>query len=186
MIEIRPATTADAQAIAAIYAPYVESSAVSFEEEVPSAEQIAERMALKDGLYPWLIATSSEGSGVMGFACASRFRERPAYRFAVETSIYVAGDLQRNGVGRMLYDALIDTLEFQGFTQAIAAIALPNDASIKLHEAMGFFRAGIYREIGFKHGQWRDVGLWQRELATPENPPPEPKSFRQVGVVRSG
>src|SRR3546814_12770947 len=84
----------------------------------------------------------------------------------------------------MLYEALIDTLAAQGFTQAIAAISLPNDASIKLHEALGFFRAGVYREIGFKHGAWRDVGLWQRELATAEVPPPETRSFQEAGVVR--
>src|SRR3546814_8953561 len=73
----------------------------------------------------------------------------------------------------------------QGFTQAIAAISLPNDASIKLHEALGFFRAGVYREIGFKHGAWRDVGLWQRELATAEVPPPEPRSFKEVEIGRA-
>jgi phosphinothricin acetyltransferase len=184
MIQIRPATAEDAAAIAQIYAPYVVTSAVSFEDEAPSPSTIAERMELRDNFYPWLAAVSTESDTVLGFAYATRFRERPAYRFAVETSVYVTGELQRNGVGRMLYEALIDTLESQGFTQAIAAIALPNDASIKLHEAMGFFRAGIYREIGFKHGQWRDVGLWQRQLATSEIPPPEPRSFKDVGVVR--
>lgn len=184
MIQIRPATIADAEAIAAIYAPYVVSSAVSFEDRAPSAADIAERMQERAGLYPWLVGVSTDEDTVLGYAYAARFRERPAYRFAVETSIYIGGELQRNGIGRMLYGALLDTLESQGFTQAIASIALPNDASIKLHEAMGFFRAGIYREIGYKHGQWRDVGIWQRELATAENPPPEPKSFTEVGVVR--
>lgn len=184
MIEIRAATAADAGAIASIYAPYVVTSAVSFEDEAPSPETIAERMRLKEGLYPWLVAVSTDEGTILGFTYASRFRERPAYRFAVETSVYVAGELQRNGVGRMLYDALMDTLEAQGFTQALAAIALPNDASIKLHEALGFFRAGVYREIGYKHGQWRDVGLWQRPLAEPVVPPMEPKSFQQTGVVR--
>lgn len=186
MIEIRAATPDDAVRIAAIYEPYVVTSAVSFEDEAPSAATIAERMQLKDGLYPWLVAVSTDEGTVLGFSYASRFRERPAYRFAVETSVYVAGELQRNGVGRMLYEALVDTLETQGFTQALANIALPNDASIKLHEALGFFRAGIYREIGYKHGQWRDVGLWQRELAQPVVPPVEPRSFRDVGVIRLG
>src|SRR3546814_5636041 len=97
------------------------------------------------GFYPWLVAASSDDGTVLGFAYATQFRERHAYRFAVETSVYVAGELQRNGVGRMLYEALIDTLAAQGFTQAIAAISLPNDASIKLHDALGFFRAGVYR-----------------------------------------
>ncbi|API58006.1 GNAT family N-acetyltransferase [Tardibacter chloracetimidivorans] len=184
MIGIRPATAEDAAAIAQIYAPYVVTRSVSFEDNPPSPGTIADRMEYRDGFYPWLVATSSDDGTVLGFAYATQFRERHAYRFAVETSVYVAGELQRNGVGRMLYEALIDTLAAQGFTQAIAAISLPNDASIKLHEALGFFRAGVYREIGFKHGAWRDVGLWQRELATAEVPPPEPRSFKEVGVVR--
>src|SRR3546814_13834884 len=113
-------------------------------------------MLWMDVLYPCLVGGSSDDGTFLGFSYTSQFRERRAYRFAVETSVYVAGELQRNGVGRMLYEALLDTLESQGLTQAIVAIALPNDASIKLHEAMGFFRAGVYREIGYKHGQWRD------------------------------
>lgn len=184
MIDIRAATPEDAEAIAAIYAPYVTHSSVSFEDEPPSAATIVERMTFSNGFYPWLVGVSTDHGKMLGFAYATRFRERPAYRFAVETSVYMAGPLPGNGVGRMLYEALIDTLESQGFTQAIATIALPNDASIKLHEAMGFFRAGIHREIGYKQGQWRDVGLWQREIAKPKNPPPEPRSFRETGVVR--
>lgn len=184
MIRLRATTVADAEIIAAIYAPYVMTSAVSFEDEPPGADVIAARMMAKDGFYPWVVGESVEDGEILGFACAAQFREYPAYRFAVETSVYVVGELQRNGIGRMLYEALIDTLESQGFTQAIAAIPLPNDISIKLHEAMGFFRAGVYREIGYKHGQWRDVGLWQRQLATPETSPPEPKSFRTTGLVR--
>lgn len=185
MIEIRAATAADADAIARIYAPYVATSSVSFEDVAPDAEEIARRIALFDGLYPWLVCMAAEDGTLLGFAYASRFRERPAYRFTVETSVYVAGELQRNGIGQMLYAALLDTLEAQGFTQAIATIAIPNDGSIRLHEAMGFFRAGNFREIGYKQGQWRDVGYWQRELAAPSHPPIEPRPFSITGVIRN-
>ncbi len=90
----------------------------------------------------------------------------------------------RGGVGRLLYEALIDTLRAQGFTQAIAAITLPNDASISLHESVGFRRAGVYREVGYKQGRWIDVGFWQCELNDSKVPPVEPRPFSAVGVVR--
>ena len=101
MIGIRPATAEDAAAIAQIYAPYVVTSSVSFEDNPPSPGTIADRMEYRDGFYPWLVAASSDDGTVLGFAYATQFRERHAYRFAVETSVYVAGELQRNGVGRM-------------------------------------------------------------------------------------
>lgn len=186
-ITIRAATPADAAAIAAIYAPYVLSGTVSFETDAPDARQMRARMAASDGFYPWMVATSGDdgdGSGVLGYAYAGRFRDRPAYRYVVETSIYVAGATQGRGVGRLLYEALVDTLRAQGFTQAIGVIALPNDASITLHEQVGFRRAGVYREIGFKQGQWIDVGFWQCELNDSAIPPVEPRPFAAVGVVR--
>ena len=99
-------------------------------------------------------------------------------------TIYVADVSQRSGIGRLLYEALVDTLTAQGFTQAMGVIALPNDGSIKLHEAVGFRRAGVFREVGHKHGRWIDVGYWQRELAEPAAHPAEPKRFADVGVVR--
>lgn len=186
MIAIRAATPDDAAAIAAIYAPFVLSGTVSFETDAPDPRQMRSRMASSDGLYPWLVATNGdpEGGGVLAYAYASRFRDRPAYRYVVETSIYVAGAVQGQGAGRLLYEALIDTLRVQGFTEAIGAIALPNDGSIRLHEAVGFRRAGVYRKVGYKQGQWIDVGLWQCELNEPSVPPVEPKPFSEVGVVR--
>lgn len=187
MIAIRAATPDDAAAIAAIYAPFVLSGTVSFETEAPDTRQIRARMASSGGLYPWLVATNGdpEGGGVLAYAYASQFRDRPAYRYVVETSIYVAGAVQGQGAGRLLYEALIDTLRVQGFTQAIGAIALPNDGSIRLHEAVGFRRAGVYREVGYKQGQWIDVGFWQCELNEPSVPPAEPKPFSEVGLVRA-
>lgn len=186
MIAIRAATPDDAAAIAAIYAPYVLSGTVSFETDAPDARQIRTRMAASDGLYPWIVATSGEeAGGVLAYAYATKFRDRPAYRYVVETSLYVAGAVQGQGVGRLLYEALIDTLRQQGFTQAIGVISLPNDGSIKTHEATGFRRAGVYREIGYKQGRWIDVGFWQCELNAPVVPPVEPKRFAEVGVVRA-
>lgn len=186
MIAIRAAQPDDAAAIAAIYAPYVLGGTVSFETDAPDARQMRARMAAGNGLYPWMVATNGEPEGgVMAYAYAGPFRDRPAYRYVVETSIYVAGPLQRQGAGRLLYEALIDTLRAQGFTQAIAAISLPNDGSIGLHESVGFRRAGVYREVGFKHGQWVDVGFWQCELNDSATPPVEPRAFTKVGVVRA-
>lgn len=191
MIAIRAAVPGDAGAIAAIYAPFVLTGTVSFETEAPDARQVRARMAASNGLYPWLVATNgapeSEGAGggVLGYAYAGAFRDRPAYRYVVETSIYVAGQVHGQGTGRLLYEALIDTLRVQGFTQAIGAIALPNDGSIRLHEAVGFRRAGVYREVGYKQGQWIDVGLWQCQLNESQTPPVEPRPFSAVGVVRT-
>jgi L-amino acid N-acyltransferase YncA len=189
MIAIRAAMPGDAAAIAAIYAPHVLTGTVSFEVEPPDARAMRTRMAASDGLYPWLVVTEDSGGepggGVLGYAYATKFRERAAYRYVVETSIYVADVAQRQGAGRLLYKALIDTLKAQGFVHAIGAIALPNDASIRLHEAVGFRRAGVYREVGYKHGAWIDVGIWQCELNAPAIPPAEPRPFEAVGVVRA-
>jgi len=185
MIGLRAATSDDANAIAAIYAPHVLAGTVSFETEAPDARAMRSRMAASSGLYPWLVATNGEATGgVLGYAYATRFSEREAYRWAVETSIYVADIAQRQGVGRLLYEALIDTLRAQGFAQALGRIALPNNQSIALHESVGFRRAGVFREIGYKHGQWIDVGYWQCELAEPASPPQEPKRFADTGMVR--
>jgi phosphinothricin acetyltransferase len=185
VIAIRAAGPEDAAAIAAIYAPYVLGGTVSFETEAPDTAQMRARMLAFDGLYPWIVATNgSPEGGVMAYAYAAPFRDRPAYRYVVETSIYVAGPMRRQGAGRLLYEALIDTLRAQGFTQAIGAISLPNDESIALHESVGFRRAGVYREVGYKHGQWIDVGFWQCVLNDSSTPPVEPRRFAEIGVVR--
>jgi phosphinothricin acetyltransferase len=186
MIAIRAATPDDAATIAAIYAPYVLAGTVSFESEAPDAGQMRQRIAASDGLYPWLVAAPGAGddAAVGGYAYASRFRDRPAYRYVVETSVYLSGSVQGQGVGRLLYEALVDTLRAQGFTQAIGVIALPNDKSITLHEAVGFRRAGLYREIGYKQGQWIDVGFWQCKLNDSSARPIEPRRFAELGVVR--
>lgn len=185
MIALRPARPEDAGAIAAIYAPHVLVGTASFETDAPDARGMRTRMAGSDGLYPWLVATSGEDEGgVLAYAYGSAWSARPAYRWAVETTLYVADAAQRQGAGRLLYEALLDTLRAQGFTQAIARIALPNDGSIALHEAVGFRRAGVLREVGWKGGRWIDVGQWQCELADAAAKPAEPKRFAEVGLVR--
>lgn len=186
MIVIRAARPEDAGTIAAIYAPHVLSGTASFETEAPDTRAMRNRMAAAGGFHPWLVATNGEeDGGVIAYAYAGPFRDRPAYRYVVETTIYVAGTVQRQGAGRLLYEALIDTLRAQGFTQAIGAIALPNEGSISLHEAVGFRRAGVYRAVGYKNRQWIDVGFWQCELNDSAVPPVEPRPFSEVGVIRA-
>lgn len=182
---IRAATADDAGSIAAIYAPYVTGTVVSFETEAPDAAEMTRRMAGDAGRYPWLVARGEDGA-LLGYAYATAFRTRPAYRFSVETTVYVAADAQRRGAGRALYAALLPVLEAQGFVQAIAAITLPNPASVALHEAFGFRRIGAYEEVGFKQGGWHDVGLWQRALAPPSEAPEEPKLLSAISPPWQG
>ena len=181
-MKLRLATAGDAAAIAAIYAPYVTASAISFEMEPPDAAAMATRIESAGGLYPWIAACDDDGDdgAVRGYAYASAFRLRRAYRFAVETTVYVDRDAQGRGIGRPLYATLLETLEAQGFAQAIGAVTLPNPASVRLHESLGFARAGSYEKVGFKLGQWHSVGLWQRPLAPLTDSPAEPKKVADV------
>ncbi|HEX5183257.1 MAG TPA: GNAT family N-acetyltransferase [Allosphingosinicella sp.] len=178
-LSLRAATADDSAAIAALYAPYVESSIISFETEVPDGAAMRGRIEAGGSLYPWLAAVDESGE-LAGYAYASAFRPRPAYRYTVETTVYVRGGLHGRGIGGLLYRPLLAILEAQGFTQAFGAIALPNPASVALHEKLGFVRAGTYEQVGWKHGGWWDVGLWQRPLAPPTTPPTEPRPWREV------
>jgi L-amino acid N-acyltransferase YncA len=180
-VRLRVATPDDAAAIAEIYAPFVSASAVSFETEPPGVEAMRARIEAGGGLYPWLVGEAEDG--ILGYAYAARFRERPAYRFAVETSVYLRRDAGGKGLGGRLYRPLLAMLVDQGFTQAIAAITLPNQASISLHERLGFERAGTYRQVGWKLDAWHDVGLWQRALASAGTPPAEPVDFLPSPVL---
>ena len=173
---IRPATAGDAAAIAAIYAPYVTDTPVSFEEVAPDAAEMARRIAGGgSGLYPWLVA--EEAGGILGYASSSAFRSRPAYRWTVETGVYLAPKRQGRGLGRRLMEGLIGLLERQGFTVAVAGITLPNPASAALHEKLGFTPCATYNDTGFKLGEWRTVQVFSRDLAPRLTPPPELKPF---------
>jgi len=155
---IRDGCARDAAAIAKIYAFYVNNTAVSFEEVPPADSEIAHRIRRVQSKYPWLVAQT--GEEVAGYAYASRFRERAAYRHSVEVTVYVAPDRQRRGVGRALYAALLDRLSSLGYHRAFAGIALPNDASVALHRSLGFEAVGVYSEAGRKFGKWVDVSWW--------------------------
>jgi phosphinothricin acetyltransferase len=181
-LSVRAAGAEDGAAIAAIYRPYVEESIVSFETDAPDEHAMRGRIEAGGALYPWLAAVDEAGM-VVGYAYASAFRPRPAYRYTVETTVYVRQGLHRRGVGSLLYRPLLAMLEAQGFTQAFGAITLPNPASVALHERLGFARAGTYTTVGWKQGGWWDVGLWQRALAPATVPPAEPRPWREVGIL---
>ncbi len=172
--EIRDADpTRDAAACAAIYAPHVEGSAVSFEERAPGAEEMAVRIERYGASHAWLVA-DQEGQ-VVGYAYATAFNQRPAYRWSASVSVYIAAEFRGRGIGRALYEALLERLRKHGFHMACAGITLPNEASVALHEGLGFEPVGVNRRIGWKQGAWRDVGWWQLELAPAgEGHPPEP------------
>ena len=173
---IRLAREAVAADIAAVYRPYVEDSRISFEEEAPDDTEMRRRIVGdRPGYYPWLVA--EEDGHVLGYAASSAFRTRRAYRWTVESGVYLRAEAQGRGVGRKLLSSLIELLRRQGYAAAIGAIALPNEASVALHEKLGFFHTGTYRQVGFKKGQWLDVGLWQKELAPRSATPAEPRSF---------
>lgn len=174
-LAIRDADPArDAAACAGIYAPHVEGSPVSFEERAPDAAELAARIERYGESHAWLVA--ERGGEVVGYAYATGFNERPAYRWSASVSVYVAEEARGQGVGRTLYETLFARLRERGFRMACAGITLPNEASVGLHEALGFERIGINREIGFKEGAWRDVGWFQMQLApAPDGPPPEPR-----------
>ncbi len=169
---LRDATPADAAACAAIYAPYVTDTAITFETEPPTVEQMAARIETASKTYAWLVL--EDGGRVVGYAYGGRFHARPAYRWAAEVSVYLQTGRRRTGGGRALYAALLARLRERGFRIAIAGMTLPNEASVGLHEALGFEQVGTYRRIGYKLGRWHDVAWMQCELADAADEPREP------------
>ncbi|WP_227355013.1 arsinothricin resistance N-acetyltransferase ArsN1 family B [Haladaptatus salinisoli] len=162
MVTVRLAEADDAPRIAAIYAPIVRETVVSFETDPPDDEEVAERISKTLPTYPWLVCERDEE--ILGYAYASAHRTRDAYRWSVDASVYVHDGHRRSGVGRGLYESLFALLRRQGFYNAYAGIALPNPASVGLHESMGFEEVGVYRNVGYKDGAWRDVGWWHLRL----------------------
>lgn len=158
---IRSAGIADVAAMLAIYAPIVRETAISFELEPPTLDDFGGRVAKVQQYAPWLVC---DDGGILGYAYASTFRERPAYRFTVETTVYVRADARGRGVGRALYDELFRQLRDRGFVTALAVIALPNPASVALHETVGFKPIGIFHRVGFKFDRWHDTGWWERAV----------------------
>ena len=178
---IRPATAADAAEIAAIYRPFCEDNCVSFETVAPDAAEIAARIERISQRFPYLV-DESDGR-VNGYAYASAHRERAAYRWAVEVTVYLRERSRQQGIGRALYTELVRRLRDQGLYKAYAGILIPNPPSQAFHEALGFKLVGVYHRIGFKLGAWRDVGWWQKTLreSVPDTPPAEPGAPRGGG-----
>ena len=166
----RSARPGDAQGVLEIYGPIVRDTAISFEFAVPTVEEIARRIDSTLPRFPWIVC--EDASGLIGYASASTFRTRAAYDWSVESSVYVAPRAHRHGVARALYERLVAILAHQGFRIVIGGIALPNEASVALHESMGFVLNGVLPKIGRKFDRWWDLGLWRLDL------PPTPDDGR--------
>jgi L-amino acid N-acyltransferase YncA len=175
---IRLAGPGDAAQVAAIYAPHVTSASTSFEYAPPDAAETAARIASTLAHMPYLVFET--GGEVLGFAYASKHRERAAYQWSVDVSVYVHERARRRGVGRALYESLFALLRLQGFYSAHAGITLPNPASVGLHEALGFRPVGVYRSVGFKRGAWHDVGWWQLPLRERTGTPEPSRSLAEA------
>jgi L-amino acid N-acyltransferase YncA len=159
-LSIRPAEAADTPSIARIYNHYVANTVVTFEEEPLSDDAMAARVAeAREASLPWVVA--DQGNVVVGYAYASKWKGRCAYRYSVETTIYLDHSCTGRGIGRRLYSELLARVRATGMHVAIGGAALPNDASVALHEKMGFQHVGTFRQVGFKQGRWVDVGYWQ-------------------------
>ena len=177
-VRLRETTAGDAASTAAIYAPYVRDTLISFETEPPAAAEMSRRIASVGERYPWLLA--EQGGQVLGYAYAGEHRSRAAYRWDVDVAVYLAAAVHRRGIGRRLYQALFGMLRLQGYINAYAGISLPNAASVGLHESLGFAPVGIYRKVGYKHGAWHDVGWWALNLQAPPAVPAEPLPYPQL------
>jgi L-amino acid N-acyltransferase YncA len=174
-MQIRLAVPEDAEGVRAIYVPYVRSSPVTFETVEPSVEEMTQRIRSVSSKYPWLVCSRSRE--ILGYAYANRHRERAAYQWCVEVSVYVDGAHQRHGIGSVLYDALFRILAAQNFTTAYAGITLPNPASVALHEIKGFTPIGVFKDAGYKLSAWHDVGWWQLSLKQKDPAPAPPVDF---------
>ena len=175
---IRLASVDDTEEIQAIYEPHVRDSAVSFELTPPSAETIEQRIQNTIESHPWLVC--ERDSEVAGYAYAGPHRSREAYQWAVESSVYVHQDHQRAGIARGLYESLFEVLELQGFQNVYAGTTLPNPASERFHEAMGFKSIGVYEKVGYKNGDWHDVKWSQRSLGEQAIAPDPPLSVSKA------
>src|SRR6266404_5680560 len=178
MSTIRLAKESDAASILKIYAPYIENTSYTFETELPTINSFKERINGYLQNWPWLVC---DIKGVIaGYAYGSKHRERIAYQWSVESSVYVHDDYQRIGIGNALYSALIDILKLQGFRNLYAVINLPNDKSVVFHEKMGFEYFATYKSVGYKLGKWKNVGWWQLQLNEYSDEPSPPIKFSEI------
>lgn len=170
-IKIRPACLSDAAPMCAIYAPYVRETTISSEYEPPALPVFRGRVEQLSAVLPWLVCEID--GAIAGYGYASPHRERDAYQWSVETSIYVSPDHHRRGIARALYSALFELLRMQGYYNIFVGITSPNERSIKFHKAMGFIISGAYQNSMFKFGQWRDV-IWMGKTLREHEDAPQP------------
>jgi phosphinothricin acetyltransferase len=174
-MNIRVARPSDAAEMLAIYQPFVENTSITFETITPTVDEFQERISHYLENYPWLVA---EMNGVVaGYAYASRYRERTAYQWSVEVSVYINEEYKRSGLARSLYEELFRLLKKQGYYNAYAVINLPNDPSVAFHESMGFAWFATYEQVGYKLGRWKDVGWWRKVLNEFFDEPAPPLPF---------
>ena len=176
--KIRLATGADAEAVTGIYAPVVEQTHISFETTPPTVEEMARRIRTTVERLPWLVC-EYDGQ-LLGYAYASPHEERPAYQWGVDVSVYVDESWRRKGVASALYESLFALLKLQGLGNAYAVIALPNPQSVAFHESHGFEPVGVYTDVGYKNGEWRDVGHWELSLRSLPEPPSPPTPLGEL------
>ena len=165
----------DAAACAAIYAPSVTAGVASLEEHAPEPRAMADRIRVTSRGHPWLVAEID--GDVVGYAYGSRHHDRAAYRWTADVTVYISPHYHRRGIGRALYGALFALLEQQGIYELCAGVTLPNDASVGLHESLGFIPVGVYRDVAFKFGRWYSVGWWQMSL----RPRPDGEAPAEIG-----
>jgi phosphinothricin acetyltransferase len=178
MANIRLATVNDAEGILAIYAPYIENTSFTFETETPSVTDFQKRITDYLISWPWLVC---EIDGVIaGYAYGARYRERVAYQWCVESSIYIHDDFQKHKIGKALYETLIGIFKRQGYRNVYAVINLPNDKSVKFHESCGFTYFATYEKVGYKLGQWKNVGWWQLVINENGMEPLPPIKFSEL------
>ncbi|MEO6612111.1 MAG: N-acetyltransferase family protein [Chitinophagaceae bacterium] len=178
MTVIRLAQPADATGILAIYAPYIETTSFTFETETPSVEEFAERIRTYLLTWPWLVCET--GGMITGYAYATKYRERTAYQWCTESSVYIHDDHQRSGIARALYTALFEILKIQGFRNIYAVINLPNEKSVAFHESCGFEYFATYEKVGYKLGRWKNVGWWKLSMNDYDMEPTAPVKFSEL------
>jgi L-amino acid N-acyltransferase YncA len=176
--KIRFATPADASAVAEIYGPFCEDSPITFETERPTVPEIENRIRGIVERFPWLICENE--NEVIGYAYAGPHRDRAAYRWCVDVAIYLSEKRRGQGHGTALYTVLFELLRIQGYFQAYAGVTLPNPASIRLHQRLGFEAVGIYRQVGYKANAWHDVSWWALSLQAADRPPAETLIIRDA------
>lgn len=178
MIEVRLATINDTRQIREIYAPSILGAATSFETEVPSAEEMQSRIETILKKYPWIVCAVDEK--IAGYVYASKHRDREAYQWSCECSIYMNNDFKGKGIGKELYQLLFQILKLQGFRNVYAGISLPNEASVHIHEKCGFKHFATYENIGYKFGNWHTVGWWKLQINDYDLQPPPPLKLSEL------